>query len=149
MNELHINTDGGSRGNPGPAAIGVVFYDSSGTALYRFKKYIGVATNNIAEYRALICALEILSKSKWATENSGNGVVTCRLDSKLVVEQLCGNYKTKQDHISEFVSTIKTIIKEIPLEFKFVHIPREKNKEADRLVNEALNEEAKNHSSSA
>lgn len=135
---ISIYTDGGSRGNPGPAAIGIVFYNESGEIIHEHKKAIGYATNNEAEYRAILEALKILSKSDWFEENIP---IDCFLDSQLVVEQLNGRYKIKQPHIAEFVGGIKSIIQESDLKISFTHIPREKNKEADRLVNEALDEQ--------
>lgn len=144
MNQIFINTDGGSRGNPGPAAIGVVFFDELEKQIHTFKKYIGVGTNNEAEYQAIIAALEILIKSKWFADNNRDGKkVVCRLDSLLVVEQINGNYKIKQDHIKVFIQKINELKSQIKLDITFVHIPREENKEADKLVNEALDEEKK------
>lgn len=129
MKKLIINTDGGSRGNPGPAAIGVVFSDSEGTALAKFKECIGVATNNIAEYRALILALE---KAKdFETDE-----IECRLDSELVVKQLRGEYKVKDEKMKALYDKVQTLIFFKPV--KFVHVRRELNKEADALVNLAL-----------
>jgi len=144
MESIYINTDGGSRGNPGPAAIGVVFFDQEGNVLYKYKDCIGRATNNEAEYRAIICALKILKKSKWLLANgSKNKSAACRLDSQLVVEQINGNYKIKQDHIGRFVQEIRDLISQMAVSFSFTHIPREENKLADKLVNEALDEEKK------
>ena len=145
MKKLFINTDGGSRGNPGPAAIGVVFSDENENVLFSCKEYIGTATNNEAEYRALIKAFEVLPKSKWFTEHNGNGgEVICRLDSQLVVEQVLGNYKVKQDHLKELFSKINQLSSEFKLDVKFIHVPREENKAADKLVNEALDAQTKN-----
>lgn len=136
---IYINTDGGSRGNPGPAAIGIVFSDETGEVIYKYKECIGKATNNEAEYRAIIKAIEVLSKSNWFQENNFDGAkVVCKLDSQLVVEQLNGRYKVKQDHIIEFVNRIKDLITDFKLEISFIHIPREENKLADKLVNMAL-----------
>jgi ribonuclease HI len=143
MNTLYINTDGGSRGNPGPAAIGVVF-DIAGET-HTFKRYIGEGTNNEAEYKAIIWALEILSRSGWFEKNNHEGAtVVCRLDSQLVVEQINGNYKVKQEHIKIFIAQIKELVLNFKFKISFHHIPREENKLADKLVNEALDEEAKN-----
>lgn len=144
MDKIFINTDGGSRGNPGPAAIGVVFRDQNGEIIHKYKKCIGVATNNEAEYGAIICALEILQKSDWISKNGdGNGEIICRLDSQLVVEQINGNYKIKKDHIRVFVDKIHRLILELPAKITFDHIPREENKDADELVNIALDLEKK------
>ncbi|HBM17251.1 MAG TPA: ribonuclease H [Lentisphaeria bacterium] len=144
MSELYLNTDGGSRGNPGPAAIGVVFLDDKGNQIHTHKEFIGHATNNEAEYCAIIKALEILSKSKWAEENKKNGKVICRLDSQLVVEQVMGRYKVKKDHIFQFVSKINKLINNLDLQLQFMYVPREENKIADKLVNQALDEVLKN-----
>lgn len=138
MNKLYINTDGGSRGNPGPAGIGIVFSNEEEKVVYRHKEYIGEKTNNEAEYTALLRAVEILSKSNWLKENSGKGEVVCRLDSQLVIEQICGNYKIKQPHL---MMLSEQVIKEtgaLDVKISFVYIPREQNKLADKLVNEAL-----------
>lgn len=144
MSKLFINTDGGSRGNPGPAAIGIVFYDSENKIIHTDKECIGKATNNEAEYRAIIKALEILAKSSWRGEFDGNGgEVLCRLDSQLVVEQLNGNYKVKQPHIRILVDKVKKCIDQFSLDISFIHIVREQNKLADKLVNEALDEAGK------
>jgi len=143
---IQIYTDGGSRGNPGPAGIGVVFCDRSGKMIHEYKKAIGRATNNEAEYSAILEALKILSKSSWFVENdSADRSVDCFLDSQLVVEQLNGRYKIKQPHIADFVNSIKAEIIKLDLKISFTHIPREKNKEADRLVNEALDEQKENN----
>ncbi len=148
MKRIFINTDGGSRGNPGPAAIGVVFSDEKGNVLYSCKEYIGTATNNEAEYRALIKAFEVLPKSKWFTEHNGNGgEIVCRLDSQLVVEQVSGHYKVKQEHIKELFSKIENLSGDFKLDVKFIHVPREENRLADKLVNEALDEQKTNHAS--
>ena len=142
MDKIFINTDGGSRGNPGPAAIGIVFINADGREIHKHKECIGRATNNEAEYTAIIRALEILSNSKWFAENNIAGKeVVCRLDSQLVVEQICGRYKIKQDHIKELIGQVKDLIDLMKLEISFMYIPREENKVADKLVNQALDEE--------
>lgn len=131
MKKLIINTDGGARNNPGPAGIGVIFSDEKGKVLAEYKKYIGEATNNFAEYQALIFALE--KASTYDAEE-----IECRLDSELIVRQLQGKYKVKDDDLKGLHATIQELIFFKPV--KFVHIRREKNKEADRLVNEAIDE---------
>jgi ribonuclease HI len=142
MNKIFINTDGGSRGNPGPAAVGVVFFDANEKVIHDYKLCIGRATNNEAEYQAIIKALEILLKSKWFAENNiAEKEVICRLDSQLVVEQINGNYKIKQDHIKLLIAQVRQMIAQMNLNISFVHIPREENKLADKLVNQALDAE--------
>lgn len=144
MDRIYINTDGGSRGNPGPAAVGVVFYDAKGKELHTYKKYIGRATNNEAEYQAIIDAIDILMRSKWFSENNiAEKEVVCRLDSQLVVEQINGNYKVKQDHIKLLIAQMREMISRMKLNISFSYVPREENKAADKLVNQALDEELK------
>lgn len=144
MTKIFINTDGGSRGNPGPAGIGVVFYDQDEKEIYSHKDFIGVATNNEAEYGAIVCALKILFKSSWFVQNNNNdSEIICRLDSQLVVEQLNGRYKIKQPHIQVFVDEIKKLLNQFEPKISFIHIPREQNKRADQLVNIALDAELK------
>jgi ribonuclease HI len=138
-----IYTDGGSRGNPGPAAIGVVFCDARGETIHSYKECIGEATNNQAEYRAIIKALEILLKSNWQKSNGGTAKITCYLDSLLVVEQINGNYKVKNPDIKQYIEILSGLLKEIDKSVDFMHIPRELNKQADKLVNQALDENAK------
>ncbi|KKU49024.1 MAG: Ribonuclease H [Parcubacteria group bacterium GW2011_GWA2_46_9] len=130
MHDLIIYTDGGARGNPGPAAIGIVIKSNSGSLLKTFGRYIGVSTNNQAEYRALIAALEEAKKM-------GAERIKCFLDSELLVKQLKREYRVKdKDLQSLFVQAWN-----LTINFKnvsFNHIPRERNKEADLAVNKAL-----------
>jgi len=127
--KLQIFTDGGARGNPGPAGIGVVIWDGN-NLVGRHKKYIGVATNNQAEYKAVILALEEAKKI-------GALELEFFLDSELVVKQLRQEYKVKDKELAPlFVQAWN-----LGFSFKkitYTHIPREKNKEADKLVNEAI-----------
>lgn len=144
MNKIFINTDGGSRGNPGPAGIGVVFYDQDEKEIYTHKECIGTATNNEAEYGAIISALKILLKDDLLDKESDkNGEVICRLDSQLVVEQINGRYKIKQPHLQVFNDEIKGLLNELQSKISFIHVRREQNKRADQLVNEALDAELK------
>jgi ribonuclease HI len=131
MRELVINTDGGARGNPGPAGIGVVFSDENGEIVARFKKYIGETTNNVAEYAALLYGLEKAQDFEYER-------ILCRLDSELVVKQLNKEYKIKNEELKVFYNKILdlTFFKNI----QFIHVPRAKNAEADKLVNEAVDE---------
>ncbi|MEI6499029.1 MAG: ribonuclease HI family protein [bacterium] len=142
MDTIFINTDGGSRGNPGAAAIGVVFENEKGEKFYKYKECIGIGTNNEAEYKAILRALQLLLKSNWFAENNlEHKKVICRLDSKLVVEQICGRWKIKEDRLRLFVTEIRGMIDQMHLNISFIHIPREENKAADALVNEALDED--------
>lgn len=122
-------TDGGARGNPGPAAVGGVLYQGD-KLLADFSKYIGETTNNVAEYQALIDGLELAIKNQ-VTE------LDCYLDSKLVVEQVNKNWKIKEAHLQKLFVKVWNL----SLKFKkvtFSHVRREQNKEADALVNKAL-----------
>lgn len=131
MKKLTLYVDGGSRGNPGPSGIGVVILDSKGKRVKEFKKYIGIATNNIAEYNAVIYGLQEALIEK-GTE------IELNLDSELVAQQLKGEYKVKNSNIKPLFEQALHLISG----FKKVdirHIDRAKNKEADKLVNKAIN----------
>ncbi len=135
MATLKIFTDGGSRGNPGHAAIGVYILDEKNALIESFGRTIGITTNNVAEYTALISALE------WLVEFSKHQTLTqtiFHLDSQLVVEQVNGRWKVKHEHIKPLVQQVKHLSKSLPYPVSFVYIPRAQNAEADRLVNEAL-----------
>jgi ribonuclease HI len=129
---LTINTDGGARGNPGPAGIGVVIANSSGKIIGRHKKYIGEATNNVAEYKALILALQEVFKL-------GAQELLINMDSELVVRQMQGSYKIKEPNLKILAGEVLTLIKKFK-NVSFAHVLREKNKEADELVNQAIDE---------
>lgn len=127
---LIIFTDGGARGNPGPAAIGAVIYGQDREVLAEISEYIGETTNNQAEYRAVIAALD-------KARELGASELAFYLDSLLVVEQLNGRYKVKNQDLAPLFIKIHNA----RLSFKrvsFAHVPREENKAADRLVNLAL-----------
>jgi len=137
-NQLLINTDGGSRGNPGPAAIGVTANTSSGEVVFELSEYIGVQTNNVAEYMAVIRALTYLNDQKISTEK-----LTFILDSQLIVRQIQGIYRVKESHLQSLVSDVKKllgIVKENnpTVSVSFQTVLRDQNKRADQLVNQAL-----------
>ena len=138
MKELNIFTDGGARGNPGPAGIGVVIKDGSKT-IFSLSAYIGKATNNVAEYQALKKAFDWLTKNKDLI--SGFDQINCYLDSLLIAAQLSGRYKIKAQHLITIARKIKNKEKALPIRVIYHHISREKNTEADALVNEALDKE--------
>lgn len=127
---IALYTDGASRGNPGPAGIGIVV-KSGRKKIREIYKYLGEATNNIAEYNAVICALEEAINLK-AEE------VIVNLDSELVVKQLNGEYKVKDQNMKELFEKTIGLFKNFK-RFEIRHIPREKNKEADKLANKAIN----------
>ncbi len=134
MQFITMFTDGGSRGNPGPAAIGAVIFNEVGDELIRLKKTIGVTTNNQAEYQALVMALQ------WVKQGYGSAKVLAHLDSELVVKQLQGHYKMKNAELRPWFNQIHALVNDLGGEVVFQHVPREKNKIADLLVNEALDE---------
>lgn len=129
-----IFTDGAARGNPGPAGCGAVILDEDGTIIEKHHQYIGTATNNIAEYKALILGLTEVKKFKKVTE------IRCYADSKLMVEQVNGNYKVKNQALIELHGQVRNLVFELP-PAQFFYIPREKNKEADKLANIAIDKE--------
>jgi probable phosphoglycerate mutase len=125
-----IEADGGSRGNPGPSAFGAVLKDAStGALIAEIGERIGEATNNVAEYRGLIAGLEM------AAELTPQASVEVRMDSKLVVEQMSGNWKIKHPAMRPLAVQANSLA---PIGTVFTWVPREQNKHADRLANEAL-----------
>ena len=135
--KLVINTDGGSRGNPGPSAVGISMSVNE-EKVTELSEYIGVTTNNVAEYTAVIKALEYLVEQKIQSSQ-----IDFVLDSELVVKQIKGLYKIKQTHLQDLFLTIKNLIKQLYTnsqikEISFNHVLREKNKVADHLVNTCL-----------
>ncbi len=130
MNKLIIYTDGGARGNPGPAGIGAILYDGQKKVVAKISQYLGVATNNQAEYKAVIVAIQ-KARSLGAKE------LTCYLDSELVVKQLRREYKVKNKELASLFLTVYNL----SFSFKqitYIHIPREQNQEADSLANQAM-----------
>jgi len=144
MRKIIIYTDGGSRGNPGPAAIGVVFCNERGQVIKEYSEYLGEATNNEAEYEAVIFALKKF-KALFGKKLAQNTEIEIKSDSELLVKQLAGKYKILEPDIQQLFLQVwnsKIDFKEV----KFKLISREKNKEADRLVNEALDSTARQNS---
>lgn len=130
---LHLFSDGGSRGNPGEAAIAYIIEDPSrGEVLTQGMQRIGHATNNIAEYQALILGLR-------AAQQFHPNRLICHLDSELVVRQLNGEYRVKMVSLQPSFEEAKRLAQDLP-DVLFLHIPREDNYRADALVNRALDE---------
>ena len=130
MAKLIIYTDGGSRGNPGPAGAGAIIYDENQKVVAEISEYLGVTTNNQAEYRAILAAIKKAVVLKAAE-------VQFYMDSELAVKQLNREYKVKNKDLAPLFLAIYNLT----LSFKkisFTHIPRERNGEADRLANEAM-----------
>lgn len=137
MKKVTIFTDGGARGNPGPAAIGVQFLDEEKEVIAELSETIGDATNNVAEYTAVKRALEHLPQLFPDTKAVQ---ATFFLDSQLVERQLVGAYKIKDQNLKTYADAIKMLERECA-SVAYNHVPRSENKEADRLVNEALDAE--------
>jgi ribonuclease HI len=130
MDKVVVNVDGGARGNPGPAAIAAVAQDADGQVLQEKGEKIGRATNNVAEYRALLLGIE-MAEALGASELELIG------DSELIVRQIEGKYKVKDAALRELHTEVKRALE--PFEsWSIRHVRREHNAEADRLVNEAL-----------
>ncbi|MHA1681976.1 MAG: ribonuclease HI family protein [Promethearchaeota archaeon] len=127
-----LYTDGGARGNPGPAAIGIVLIDMHGTVIVEMKKCIGTATNNQAEYNALLAGLDLAAKS-W------KGDLTCISDSELVIKQMNGEYKVRNKVLLSLYNQVKKLESNFT-SITFKHEPRTNKmvSRADALVNEAL-----------
>lgn len=140
MRKISVWSDGGARGNPGPAAIGVVIKNETGELLEEISETIGEATNNIAEYTAVLRGLEII-RLRFGVETK-ELEVDWKLDSELVERQLSGAYKIKNPGLRDLFLKIQDLRAHFPL-LNFAHVRRELNKDADRLVNEALDGENK------
>lgn len=135
LNRAIIYTDGGSRGNPGPAAAGVVFTDESGRVVKEYSHYLGEVTNNQAEYEAVIFALQKAKQLKFKN-------IEIRVDSELIGRQLLGEWKIKDPDLQPlFVKTWNLRLDYEKVDIKI--IPREQNKKADRLVNRELDSKNK------
>jgi ribonuclease HI len=148
-----VHTDGGSRGNPGKAAIGVVIEksqilnpnDQSKTELVtEFGKRIGETTNNVAEYCAVLEGLHNIKnqsvnrRTKIKDNDQTDIMIQCYLDSLLVVQQLNGVFKIRDARLRELFFSIKSLEQEIGASITYTHVPREENTRADALVNRAL-----------
>ena len=138
MKKVVLYTDGGARGNPGPAGAGAVIAEENGTVIKEVSEFLGKQTNNFAEYQAVILGLKKLKQL------FGNAVwhmdIEVRLDSELIVRQLSGKYQIKEPTLfPQYIAVHNMRVKDFP-HVTFRHIPREKNKEADRLANEAMDQ---------
>src|SRR5262244_684981 len=127
---LLAHTDGGARGNPGPAGYGVVIHDSSGKKMAALSEYLGRQTNNYAEYQALIAALE------YAVEH-GPKALKVVSDSELMVRQIKGIYKVKDPTLRDLHARASQLIRKLEW-FEIEHVLRGKNREADELANAAM-----------
>src|SRR5436190_11122489 len=133
---LIIEADGGSRGNPGPAGYGAVVRDAeTGEVLRSEARSLGTATNNVAEYEGLLAGLRA------ARDIDAHADVEVRMDSKLVVEQMSGNWKVKHEGLRPLASEAASLVRSLGT-VRFGWIPREQNRDADRLANEAMDDAA-------
>lgn len=130
---ITINCDGGARGNPGPAACACVF-TKEGKVMLKKSKFLGETTNNVAEYNAVLLALQETLASDFKEE------LVFVLDSQLVVNQLVQKFKIKNENLKKIFLQIKMLEKELNLKVLYTYVPREKNKVADYLVNKTLDE---------
>jgi probable phosphoglycerate mutase len=133
--ELVINVDGGARGNPGPAGYGAFVRDGAGNTVVELSEFIGIATNNVAEYRGLLAGLEY-AKAQRAQ------VVKVYSDSELVVKQVKGLYKVKSPDLKPLFDQVLRTAASLP-KFSIHHVPRERNSDADRLANLAMDRGAR------
>jgi ribonuclease H / adenosylcobalamin/alpha-ribazole phosphatase len=129
---LIVNCDGAARGNPGPAGIGAVVATPDGRVLAEIAEGIGVATNNVAEYRAAIAGLA-------RARELGGRVLLVRSDSRLLVEQLAGRYRVKNPTLIKLHLEVRRLMQEFDSVW-FEHVPREQNKHADKLANRGVDE---------
>ncbi len=136
METIIVYTDGGARGNPGPAGIGIYITDAAGNMISEYAQAIGNATNNFAEYQAVATALSLLKKTYGKRTKEIQFIF--RLDSELVQKQLSGEYQIKDAGLVPLFIEIHNLRVSAFPHLTFTHIPRAQNKDADRLVNEAL-----------
>ncbi|MDE2078905.1 MAG: ribonuclease HI family protein [Patescibacteria group bacterium] len=134
MQSITIYTDGGARGNPGPAGSGAVVYDGD-TKVAEISEYLGIRTNNFAEYTALVLALERCVALFGARIERP---VEVRMDSELIVKQMKGEYKVKHPVLRDRHLAVRRLIEESFPHISFTHVRREQNKEADKLANDAM-----------
>src|SRR3989338_4225787 len=136
MEKIICYTDGGARGNPGPAGAGVVVAKADGTVIAKLSQFLGNATNNFAEYAAVILALKEV-KRRFGNKTKSLAVEV-RMDSQLAQRQLSYTYQIREPSlVPQFLEIHNMRVKDFP-HITFTHVPREKNKDADRLANEAM-----------
>lgn len=136
---MRLRTDGAARGNPGPAGLGVLIEDEQGMRLRALHRWLGIATNNEAEYHALIEGLKAVKE--WKPDR-----LEIYLDSKLVVEQVSGKYKTKKPELQQLHAEVMRLLGQFP-EVQFKHVGRGENRGADHLANLAIDAHVKKEKS--
>ena len=128
---LYANTDGASRGNPGESGIGVICRDSDGNMVFSGGGYIGTATNNVAEYEALLACLRRVQTVPCTK-------LVLSSDSELMVRQIRGQYRVKDKKLQRYYQLAKQLLASAPFQFEILHVEREKNREADLLANAGI-----------
>jgi ribonuclease HI len=132
---IKANIDGGARGNPGPAAYGVIVRDAKGEVIAELSDYLGIQTNNYAEYSGLLAALEYAVREKHPS-------LKVLSDSELLVRQMQGRYKVKSPGLIDLYDRARTLVRKLE-HFSIEHVLRAYNREADRLVNQVLDSRGK------
>ena len=144
MGVLKVFTDGASRGNPGLAGIGIIAYDENNFILESYKEFIGTATNNQAEYKALIKSMNVITK----VLEKGERVIDrieFSLDSELIVNQVNFDYLVKEPELAVLNNKFHVKMKKLGIPYAISHVPRELNKAADRLANTAIDSHSKDN----
>jgi ribonuclease HI len=140
LSRVKVYTDGASRGNPGESSIGILIYDEKGKPIEKFNEYLGTATNNQAEYKALLKSLELLKKLK---EKSAISHAEFYSDSELMVNQINFDYRVKEPELAILNNKFHVLVKKLGIAYNITHIERSLNKEADKLANEAIDKRNK------
>jgi ribonuclease HI len=135
LNKIKIFTDGASRGNPGVSGIGIIVYDENDFIIESYKEYLGEATNNQAEYKALIKSLDLIAK---ISETRAFDMVEFYADSQLMVNQVNFEYQVKEPELALLNNKFHVKARKMGLKYSITHIEREQNKAADRLANMAI-----------
>jgi ribonuclease HI len=130
--KIVAHTDGASRGNPGESGIGIRMNDEKGNLLVSLSDYLGVATNNVAEYRALLECLKLAGET-------GCSNLIVHSDSELMVRQIQGTYKVKDPDLKRYFQEVQQLLAGAPFSFEIRHVAREQNKTADELANRGIN----------
>jgi ribonuclease HI len=133
--EWVVMVDGAARGNPGPAGSGAVIYDENGVVVKQLSRYLGHATNNVAEYEGLLMGLEALLQL-------GQKRIVVQSDSELLVRQLNGRYRVKDEKLKVLFQRAMTLLRQFD-SYRILHVGRELNKVADRLANQAIDDAVK------
>lgn len=133
MPDYTLSTDGGARGNPGPAGAGAVIQDAKNETVREISEYLGEVTNNQAEYQALILGLEALESLGVVGKD-----ILVRMDSELIIEQMKGHYKVKNEGLKPLYQRARAIVAALGGTVTFTHVLRQYNKRADALVNQAV-----------